>query len=218
VLVPPHTAIVVHMTVFTIVINVVLVAATLVVIWYAKNTVTESRKATDAARATVAAVEALQKVAKAQLSAADAAAQAAENAVTSLDDVSSRLLEVAQLTHAAVEAAKAAHEADERDREIRRLREIGELVERIFEKAADETGYHSVGGWRCMEQRELPPLLVGVDPPLPVCDKLAGDNQARQVFGSAQDARREIAERLRQLHADRDNNSGTTTTPTRLSS
>lgn len=41
------------MTVFNVVINVALVVTTLVVIWYAKETVKESRKATKAAQDTV---------------------------------------------------------------------------------------------------------------------------------------------------------------------
>jgi hypothetical protein len=55
--------------------------------------------------------------------------------------------------------------------------------------------------WRCIEQRELSPLLVGAEQPLPKCDHLAGSSQAGLVFAAAVDARTEIAERLRQLHA-----------------
>jgi hypothetical protein len=41
------------------------------------------------------------------------------------------------------------------------LREIAELVERTFQKAAAAAEY-SRPAWRCIEQRELLPLLAGV--------------------------------------------------------
>jgi hypothetical protein len=160
------------MSVFNVVINVVLVGTTLVVIWYARETVGESRKATKAARDTVAAVEALLAVVRDTATSSQGAADAARQTV---------------------EAARAAHEADERDRKVRRLREIGELVERTFEKAAAEAQYRRPA-WRCIEQRELLPLLVGMEPPLPKCHHLAGESQAAQVFAAAQNAHEEIAE------------------------
>lgn len=100
-----------------------------------------------------------------------------------------------------VSAATAARAAAERDRKAQRLRHIAELVEQIFEKAAAADG-RTRPAWRCIEQRELPPLLVSAEQPLPKCDHLAGSSQADLVFAAAVDARTEIAERLRQLHAD----------------
>jgi undecaprenyl pyrophosphate synthase len=79
------------------------------------------------------------------------------------------------------------------------LREIGELVERTFEKAAAAAEYRRPA-WRCIEQRELLPLLVGVEPRLSKCHHLAGESQAEQVFAAGTDAREEIAEALRQVH------------------
>jgi hypothetical protein len=81
------------------------------------------------------------------------------------------------------------------------LREIAELVERTFEKAAAAAEYRRPA-WRCIEQRELLPLLVGVEPPLSKCHHLAGESQAAQVFAATTDAREEIAEALRQVHAE----------------
>jgi len=77
-----------------------------------------------------------------------------------------------------VAAAAAARAADERNRQVQRLGHIAELVERIFEKAAAEDG-RTRPAWRCIEQRELPPLLVGAELPLPKCDHLAGSSEAR---------------------------------------
>ena len=168
------------MNVFNVIINVALVVTTLAVIWYARQTVEESRKATKAAQETVTAVEALLGVAQDTAASSQAAANAARQTV---------------------ETATAAHRADERGRSVPRLREIGELVERTFEKAAAAAEYRRPA-WRCIEQRELLPLLVGVEPPLPKCHHLAGESQAAQVFAAATDAREEIAEALRQIHAE----------------
>jgi hypothetical protein len=167
------------MNVFIIVANAILIALTLAVIVFAKQTVTESRKATRAARDTVSALENLLAVALHTAASSEAAAKAARETV---------------------QAATAGRAADERDRKVRRLRQIAELVERIFEKAAAADG-RTRPAWRCMEQRELPPLLVGVEPPLPKSDHLAGSSQAGSVFAAAFDAREEIAEQLRNLHA-----------------
>jgi hypothetical protein len=166
------------MNVFIVVANAVLAVLTLVVILFAKQTVTESRKTTKAARDTASALEALLTVAR------DTAASSEYAAVAARETVS---------------AAAAARAADERDRRARRLRHIAELVEQIFEKAAAADG-RTRAAWRCIEQRELPPLLVGAELPLPKCDLLAGSSQAGLVFAAAVDARTEIAEQLRQLH------------------
>lgn len=166
------------MTVFNVVINVALVVTTLVVIWYARETVKESRKATKAAQDTVTAMQTLLATARDTATSSQAAAVAAQQTV---------------------EAAVSAHDADERDRMVRRLREIAELVERTFEKAAAQAQYRRPA-WRCIEQREIMPLLVGVESPLPKCHRLAGESQAEQVFTAATEAREEIAEALRRLH------------------
>jgi hypothetical protein len=81
------------------------------------------------------------------------------------------------------------------------LREIAELVERTFEKAAAAAEYRRPV-WRCIEQRELLPVLVSVEPPLSKCHHLAGESQAAQVFAATTDAREKIAEALRQVHAE----------------
>jgi hypothetical protein len=167
------------MNVFIIVANAALIVLTLVVIVFAKQTVTESRKATTAARNTVSALENLLTVARDTAASSESAAVAARQTV---------------------EAAGAARAADERDRKVQRLWHIAELVERIFERAAAADG-RTRPAWRCMEQRELPPLLVGVEPPLPKCDHLAGSSQEGLVYAAAAEARDEIAAQLRRLHA-----------------
>ncbi len=167
------------MNVFIIVANAILVGLTLVVILFAKQTVTERRNTTKAARDTTSAPEALLTVAR------DTATSSGSAAVAARETVS---------------ASTAARAAAERDRKAQRLRHIAELVEQIFEKAAAADG-RTRPAWRCIEQRELPPLLVSAELPLPKCDHLAGSSQVGLVFAAAVDARTEIAERLRQLHA-----------------
>jgi hypothetical protein len=129
----------------------------------------------------------------------DQAFSAAEAARATSETVSA-LEDVVKAARETVEVAAFAHRADERDREIRRLRDIGELVERIFEKAAAAAGA-TRPAWRCIEQRELPPLLVGTMPPMPKCDHLAGESQADSVMTAAVAAREEVSARLRELHA-----------------
>src|SRR5262249_27181780 len=128
------------MNVFIIIANAILIVLTLVVIMVAKQTVAESRNATDAARDTVPALKNPLAVGRDTAASSEAAVVAARETAT---------------------AARAARTADERDRKVQRLRRIAELVERIFEKAAAADG-RTRPAWRCMEQRELPPLLVGV--------------------------------------------------------
>jgi hypothetical protein len=183
-------------------VNIVLVAMTLVVIWYARATVIESRKATAAAEKTVrkageivGAVRDLLEVARETASSSSAAAEASGQAVEAG-------LELVRVTRETVELAKAAREAEERALLERRLRDIGELVERAFAKAAAEDGARPMAGWRCVEQQYIEVALVGVGVELPECHTLAGSSQAGSVLADAVDARREIAEQLRKLHAE----------------
>jgi len=98
-----------------IVANAVLVGLTLVVILFAKQAVTESRKATKAARDTASALENLLAVAQ------DTAASSESAAVAARETVS---------------AARAARTADERDRKVQRLRHIADDTEGHPERAA----------------------------------------------------------------------------------
>ena len=107
------------MNVFIIVANAILVGLTLVVILFAKQTVTESRNTTKAARDTASVLEALLTVARDTATSSESAAVAARERVS---------------------AAAAARAADERDRKAHRLRHTAELIEQIFEKAAAADG------------------------------------------------------------------------------
>ncbi len=104
------------MNVFIIVANAILVGLTLVVILSAKQTVTESRNTTKAARDTASALEPLLTVARDTATSSESAAVAARETVS------------------------AARAAAERDRKAQRLRHIAKLVEQIFEKAAAAHG------------------------------------------------------------------------------
>jgi hypothetical protein len=112
------------MNVFIIVANAILVGLTLVVILFAKQTVTESRSTTKAARDTATALEALLTVARETATSSESAAVAARETVS---------------------AATAARAAAERDRKAQRLRHIAKLVEQIFEKAAAADGRTPAG-------------------------------------------------------------------------
>ena len=170
------------MNVFIIVANAVLIGLTLVVIVFARQTVAESRKPPRQCRTRPQCSGSLLTLARDTAASSEAAAVAARETV---------------------EAARTARAADERDRKVQRLRQIAELVERIFEKAAAADG-RTRPAWRCIEQRELPPLLVGVEPPLPETDHLAGSSHAGQVFAAAVTARDEITKELRKLHTAED--------------
>jgi hypothetical protein len=161
------------MDVFGAVVNIVLVAATLAVIWYARETVRESRRATTAA----------------------------ENTVKQAGEIVAAVRELVRVTRETVDVARAAREADERARLERQLRDLGELAERAFTKAAAEDGARPMAGWRCVEQQYIAVALVGVGVELPKCHTLAGSSQAGSVLAAAVDARHEIAEKLREPHA-----------------
>jgi hypothetical protein len=159
--------------------SVALVVTALIVIWYARETVRESRKVTKSAQDTVEALQSLLVVAE-------------ETARTS------RV--AAEATKLTIDATLRAYEANERERRVRRLRDIAELVERVFEKAAATANYRRQA-WRCIEQREIVPMLVGTQLALPECHRLAGESRAPQVYAVAVLARDEIAEALRREYA-----------------
>jgi len=171
------------MAVFNIVINVVLVVATLVVIWFARQTVTESRKATEAASDTVGAVRDLLTVAQGTAASSEAAAEAARQTV---------------------ETARAAHQVDERDRLVRQLRDIGQLVESAGYKASAEEESRQGPArrdWLCVDQQYIAVALAWLGVELPQCDALAGARTAFAVKTYAANARSEITAELRKLHA-----------------
>jgi hypothetical protein len=158
------------------VINCVLLVLTFAVVWFAWQTVRESRNATTAARETVTAVGKL--LAVAQETAASSAAS----------------VEAARQT---VEIARAARQADERHRQLEQLREVGRTVQRIKLSALEAMSLESVGQalsprWRSADQNALGILLVGVEPPLPKCKALVGESQAGQVLAKANAAEAEL--------------------------
>ncbi len=170
------------MALFNIVINVVLVVATLVVICFAWQTVTESRKATKTASDTVTRLGDLLTVAHGTAEPSEAAAEAARQTV---------------------ETARAAHQADERDRLVRQLRDIGQLVESAGYKAAAEEDSRQGPvrrDWLCVDQQYIAVAIAWVDVELPQCDALAGARTAFAVKTYAANARSEITAELRKLH------------------
>ena len=127
------------MDVLGTVVNFVLVALTLAVIWFAWQTVRENRKATKAARDAVGSLRCvigdLLEVSQRMATSAAIGAAAAEATV-----------EAASKT---IEIARDAHEAAERDRLVWQLRDVGQLVERIFWVAwTKESAVHD---WECAE-------------------------------------------------------------------
>ncbi len=183
------------------VVNIALVVATLLVIWYARAAVRESRKATTAAEETVTKSAEIVGAVRDLLTATRDTAASSEVAA----EASRQTVETARelITHAreTIDVAKAARQADERTRLERQLRDIGELAESAFTKAAAESDARPMAGWRCVEQQYIAVALVGVGLELPKCHTLAGSSQAGSVMGAAVDAREEIREQLRKLHA-----------------
>jgi hypothetical protein len=159
------------------VINCVLVVLTFAVVWFAWQTVRESRKATTAAQETVTAVGKL--LAVAQETAASSAAS----------------VEAARQT---VEIAREARQADERHRQLEQLRVVGRTVQRIklgaleAMRLRESVGQLADPRWRSADQNALGILLVGVEPPLPECKALVGESQAGQVLAKAAAAEAEL--------------------------
>jgi pyruvate/2-oxoglutarate dehydrogenase complex dihydrolipoamide acyltransferase (E2) component len=186
-------AIVDGMDVFGFVVNVVLVGLTALVILFARQTVTESRKATKAAQDTVTAVGDLLAVARSTAAASEAAATAARQTVAAAQ-------ELVTATGQMIQVARAARAADERDRQVRQVRGIGRLAEELFWKAAAETDWQGrTAGWRVMEHNYLQQALVGLEDTLPNCVMLTQANLAASAMGTASQARYEVTQAIKQL-------------------
>jgi len=166
------------------VINCVLVVLTFAVVWFAWQTVRESRKATKAAGDTVTAVGKLLAVAQETAESSAASVEAARQTV-----------EIARET---VEIARAARQADEHHRQVEQLREVGRTVQRIklgaleAMRLRESVGQQANPRWRSADQNALGILLVGVEPPLPKCKALVGESQAGQVLNMAVAAEAEL--------------------------
>jgi hypothetical protein len=187
------------MDITSLIINLVLIALTLLVIWYARQTVQESKKATEAARETVVAVKDLLGVAQETATSSGAAAEGARQTVEAARELITVTQDLVAVTQETIETAKAARRAEERAQLERRLRDMGELAESAFWKAAAEEGYQPLAGWRCIEQQYIATALVGVEIELPECHILAGSSQAGVVMRDARDAVNEIATKLREM-------------------
>jgi hypothetical protein len=163
--------------------NGALVAATFAVVWFAWQTVKESRAATAAERETVAELRTLVEAAR------DTAASSAST------------LQAARET---AEISRAAREADERHRQLEQLRGIHRLVVEILAEAQRvlATSVMNRPTWRCPEQAQLGAALVGVVPPLPKCRALAGESQVGPVKMAADAADVELREVFRSLGAE----------------
>jgi hypothetical protein len=178
------------MAVFNAVTTIVLVAATLVTVWFARQAAGDGHKAAAAAdtadaaertaTATVDTVSGLRRV-----------ATATGGTVEELERVAARLEQVADHARATVKLAREAAAADERDRKMRQLRDIAGLVETIFLKAAEKAG-RTPTQWRCSEQNELGTAVSTYGEGLPVSLTLSGDSGPDAVMGRAAQARQEV--------------------------
>jgi hypothetical protein len=179
------------MNTFIVVANLVLVAMTLVVIWYARATVIEGRRATAAAETTVTkageivnAVRDLVAVASETAATSEAAAEASRQAVQASKEL---------LVH-----ARATYEADERHRLRQQLLAIGSLVASVISEAEKARQLEAVAvapsrAWQSPRQDLLGQLLAGTDYPLPKCLALVGACRApHEVLAMAYDARAEV--------------------------
>jgi hypothetical protein len=164
------------------ILTIVLVAATLVTVWFARQAASDGHEAAAAAKDTVTKAGEIAEATRATVS---------------------ELRGVAEHARATVELAREAAAADERDRKMRQLRDIAGLVETIFWKAADRAG-RAPTQWRCPEQNELGAVVSTYGEPLPVSLTLSGDSGADAVMGTAAQARQEIRraiETFDQFHA-----------------
>jgi hypothetical protein len=212
------------MDILGIVINAALLVLTAVVVLFARQTVTESRKATNAAQDTVSAVAKLLAAAEASAQAARETIEEGERTTRAVQDtvaalgklvISSRYTAIAS-EDAAIGLRNTVHyirdglEADKRYRQLEQLREIGRSVQRILLsalQASDPSAIAQVPNLeraprRSAEQNVLGILLVGVDPPLPKCKALVGANQASEVAAAAREADSELAAVFHSLGAN----------------
>jgi hypothetical protein len=187
------------------ILTVVLVAATLVTVWFARQAASDGHKAATAAQETADAAERTAIATAETVTGLRRVATAAGGTVEELERVAAQLRQVAEhsrstvselrnvaeRTRQTVEIAKAAAAADAGDRQLRRIRDIAGLVETIFWRAAAETKQYPAA-WRCPEQNELDVALAAYPELLPDCARLSHESQAVQVLGAAADAREEV--------------------------
>jgi hypothetical protein len=164
-------------------INIVLVAATILVVVFAKQTVTEARNTTAEEKKTVAELQKL---------------------VQAADETAASSAYTMQAARETAEVSRTAREADRRYRQLEQLRAIHRLVQDIG-RAADNAVPPSISvqmNWRCARQDELTTAIVGAVPQLPKCRELAGKSGVVEVAAAVGCADAELGHAFRSLGAE----------------
>jgi hypothetical protein len=180
------------------VINIVLVVATIAVVWFAWQTVEEARKATKEESNAVTELKAL--VTEVQ----NLVATAQETAASSANSVEAAR-ETVKLSRDAAVMSRLWQQANALDRRRERVERIGELVERLFWSVEPSLRDEVVHPSRWMPMRNhLGQLLVGLKEDLPHCAAILNAAATSSAFESAKLGRQEIDVELAQIHADLD--------------
>jgi hypothetical protein len=200
--------------------NVVLVIATGVVVWFAWRTVTEAKRATNEERKTVTELKKLVPAAQATAEQQKAAAGHLDQLAATAKDTaasSANAVEAAKQTvELAIEAAKAADQraaaAAERDRksalralafgEIEdferrrdRVERIGQLIEDLFWRIEQSEQALEKAAWMPL-RNSLRHQLIGLAADLPNCARIVDAGTATQAFGLCVNARTDIEQAL----------------------
>jgi methyl-accepting chemotaxis protein len=187
------------------ILTIVLVAAALVTVWFARQaardghdaataaegTVTKAGEIAEATRNTVSELQRLAEHSRDTVGELRRVATATSGTVEELERVAAQLEQVAEHARHTVELAREAAAASERDRKMRQLRDIAGLIETIFWKAAEQAG-RAPTQWRCAEQNELGAVVAAYGEPLPLSLTLRGEGGAETVMGTAARAREEV--------------------------
>jgi nitrogen fixation/metabolism regulation signal transduction histidine kinase len=180
------------MNTFVVVTSVVAIVPTLVVIWFAWQTVQESRRVTERLNEVITSLGQLLMTAQETVTTAKATAQ-----------------ELASATEAAQQTAtivKLSRDLAEFERKERALRDVEELAERIFWLAGSTSDPPVLpAGWRCVEQQYLGQALTRAEGGMDACRYLADGAFATPVavMGAARDAQREAGRALAELRSQR---------------
>lgn len=178
------------------VINIVLVVATIAVVWFAWQTVQEARKATTEEHN---AVTELQKLVTQVQKLVATAQETASSSASSVEAAG----ETVKLSRDAAEMSRLWQQANALDRRRERVERIGEMVERLFwsvePSLRDQVVHPST--WMPM-RNHLGQLLVGLTKDLPNCAAILNAAATSSAFESAKLGRQEIEMELAQIDAN----------------
>jgi hypothetical protein len=178
------------------------------VVWFAWQTVKESRKATNAEREAVAELKTLVQAAKEATDAERETLAVLGTLVQAAKDTAASSETTMRAARETAEISQAALDADRRYRQLDQLRAIHRLVQDVRMAAAGAVRAEAMATipprptWRCAQQEELRHALVGAVPELPMCRALAVTSDAIKVRAAGGAAEVEVGDVFRSLGAE----------------